>query len=105
MLANTGRIHVYLLGTLKGADSYHLIPLGEDGTGYYLLPLEEKKEKNGYGTSHNFRSFLVDTSLDVFGIIILTNVKYFMTSNTVQKNFSSFSADLGFVRLTLTYDL
>ena len=31
---------------------------------------------------------------------LLTNVKYFMTSITVQKNVSSFSADLGFVRLT-----
>ena len=35
---------------------------------------------------------------------LLTNVKYFMTSNTVQKKFSSFPADLGFVRFTLTYE-
>ena len=103
-----------LLGTVKGAHSYHLFPLGEDGSGLDLIfsLLKKSLEEVDHTIGLHFKLISDDfwliraASLDVFGIIILTNVKYFMTSNTVQKSFSSFPADLGFVRLTLalTYE-
>ena len=92
-----------LLGTLKGAHSVILITssaLVKMDLIFSLLKksLEEIDHTMGlHMISYHFwliRAWLFLASL-------LTNVKYFMTSITVQKNVSSFSADLGFVRLTL----
>ena len=82
--ADTGWVHVCLLGTLKGAHSVILITSALVKMDLIFSLLKKSWNWSHYGTSHNFISFLVDTSLAVLASL-LTNVKYFMTSDTVQK--------------------